>query len=610
MTHRRLLAWLVVLALAVPTALAADPNAWLDKVHPLVVERATADGESEFLIFLDVQADLAPVAGLRTKDERGRRVFELLTDAASRTQGPLIAWLEERGIPHRPFWIVNMIWARADLAAVAEIAARTDVRRLDANPRIRVDAPTPVDEQGSAVPRSIEWGVSKVHADDVWALGYDGRGIVVGCQDTGYDWDHPALIDQYRGWDGLAADHNYHWHDSIHSGGGICGSDSSVPCDDHGHGTHTAGTVVGDDGGANQIGMAPGARWIGCRNMDQGTGAPATYTECFQFFIAPTDLANENPDPSKAPHVINNSWLCPESEGCSHDTLLTIVENTRAAGIVVVGSAGNDGSGCNSINAPPAIYDATFTVGATDSSDNIAGFSSRGPVTVDGSDRLKPDVSAPGVSVRSSIPGGGYGNASGTSMAGPHVAGLVALLLDARPDLIGRVEEVESIIRLSAVPRTTSQQCGGIPGSEVPNPVYGYGRIDALATITGDADGDGVDNMNDCAPVNGAVWDSPGPATDLRVEANSLGTGLFWSAPTGEGLGAVRYDVLRSTLADDFSSPTCLASDTPHTASFDPDDAGTVGHFYLIRARNACGDTLGAMSDGTPRSGGICAQTP
>jgi hypothetical protein len=195
-------------------------------------------------------------------------------------------------------------------------------------------------------------------------------------------------------------------------------------------------------------------------------------------------------------------------------------------------------------------------------------------------------------------------------MAGPHVTGLVALVLDARPDLIGRVEEVESIIRLSAVPRTTSQQCGGIPGSEVPNPVYGYGRIDALAAITGDADGDGVDNLNDCSPVNGAVWDSPGPATDLRVENNNLVTGLYWSAPTGDGVGEVRYDVLRSTQADDFSSPTCLASDTLHTSSFDPHDAGTDLSYYLVRAKNECGGALGSTSDGTPRSGGICAEIP
>ena len=155
----------------------------------------------------------------------------------------------------------------------------------------------------------------------------------------------PRAQDQVPRLERLARNHNYNWHDSIHSGGGSCGADSPAPCDDFGHGTHTMGTMVGDDGGTNKIGVAPRRKWIGCRNMDQGVGTPATYTECFQWFIAPTDLPNQNPDPSKAPHVINNSWGCPPSEGCTDPTVLqTVVENTRAAGIEVVVSAGNAGS--------------------------------------------------------------------------------------------------------------------------------------------------------------------------------------------------------------------------------------------------------------------------
>ena len=149
------------------------------------------------------------------------------------------------------------------------------------------------------------------------APGYTGQGAVIAGQDTGYQWDHPALKDQYRGWNGSAADHNYNWHDAIHATGSSCGADSPCPCDDNDHGTHTMGTMVGDDGGANQIGMAPGARWIGCRNMNAGVGTPTTYIECFEWFIAPTDLAGQNPNPAMAPDVINNSWGCPESEGCS-----------------------------------------------------------------------------------------------------------------------------------------------------------------------------------------------------------------------------------------------------------------------------------------------------
>jgi subtilisin family serine protease len=325
----------------------------------------------------------------------------------------------------------------------------------------------------------------------VWALGYTGQGVVVGGQDTGYQWNHPALINHYRGWDGTNANHNYNWHDAIHglnphnTGNNPCGYNLTAPCDDNSHGTHTMGTMVGDDGAGNQIGMAPGAKWIGCRNMERGWGTPATYTECFQWFVAPTDLNGQNPDPSKAPDVINDSWYCPPAEGCADPLILqSVVENVRAAGIVVVFAAGNSGSGCSSINAPGAMYDASFTVGATDSGDNIAGFSSRGPVTVDGSNRLKPNVSAPGVNIRSSVPVNSYASGwSGTSMAGPHVVGLVALLLSAHPELRGQVDTIEHIIESSAVPRTDSQSCGDIPGTDVPNNTYGWGRVDALAAL-------------------------------------------------------------------------------------------------------------------------------
>jgi serine protease AprX len=313
---------------------------------------------------------------------------------------------------------------------------------------------------------------------------------VVGGQDTGYQWNHPALINAYRGWNGATADHNYNWHDAIHENnpntlpGNPCGFDSLVPCDDNGHGTHTMGTMIGDDGGSNQIGMAPGAQWISCRNMEEGWGTPATYTECYQWFIAPTDLNGENPDSTKAPHVINNSWGCPVSEGCvTPDILLAVVQNVRAAGILTAHSAGNSGSSCSTVNTPAAIYDESFTVGSTTSTDAISSFSSRGPVTIDGSGRLKPDITAPGSSIRSSRPTNTYGISSGTSMAGPHVAGLVALLISANPALAGQVDALEQIITSTAVPLTTTQNCGDVPGDQIPNNTFGWGRIDALAAV-------------------------------------------------------------------------------------------------------------------------------
>ncbi len=424
-----------------------------------------------------------------------------LTETAQRTQQPVLKTLRERGLEHRSFWVANMIWVRGDLPAIQSLAQREETARIIANSANRVpDLPPSPSPKISQMANSVEWNISQVHAPNVWALGYTGQGVVVGGQDTGYQWDHPALINHYRGWDGTNANHNYNWHDAIHginshnTGDNPCGYNLLAPCDDNSHGTHTMGTMVGDDGAGNQIGMAPGARWIGCRNMERGWGTAATYMECFQWFLAPTDLNDQNPDPSKAPDVINNSWYSDASEGTTNLLVFqTAVENLRAAGVVVVVSAGNEGSSCSTITSP-AIYDASFSVGATDSGDNIAGFSSRGPVTVDGSNRLKPNVSAPGVNIRSSVPVNSYaGGWSGTSMAGPHVVGLVALLISAHPELKGQVDGIERIIEHTAVPRTDPQSCGGVPGADIPNNTYGWGRVDALAALgLGDSDGDGM----------------------------------------------------------------------------------------------------------------------
>ena len=482
--------WMVksaCLVLAVLTARAGVPENWQDKVDPRLLQGAPAT--NEFLVILSEQADLSGATALKTKAAKGRYVFERLTEVAQRTQQPLLKTLQEKKLEYQPFWVANMICVRGDLPAIQSLAQRADTARIVANSANRVPDLLPV----TAAPRitsSVEWNLSQVHAPDVWALGYTGQGVVVAGQDTGYQWNHPALINHYRGWDGTNANHNYNWHDAIHgpnphnTGDNPCGYNLTAPCDDNSHGTHTMGTMVGDDGAGNQIGMAPGAKWIGCRNMERGWGTAATYLECFQWFLAPTDLNDQNPDPSKAPDVINNSWYSDASEGTTNLFVFqTAVENLRAAGVVVVVSAGNEGSGCSTITSP-AIYDASFSVGATDSGDNIASFSSRGPVTVDGSNRLKPNVSAPGVNIRSSVPVNSYaGGWSGTSMAGPHVVGLVALLLSAHPELRGHVDTIEHIIESSAVPRTDSQSCGDIPGTDVPNNTYGWGRVDALAAL-------------------------------------------------------------------------------------------------------------------------------
>jgi uncharacterized repeat protein (TIGR01451 family) len=465
---------------------------WQANVAPAVLD-AMQQGEAEFLVIMQEQADLSAAARMSTKAEKGAYVYNQLVRTARRSQAGLLMQLEEQGAAYQSFWVTNLVWVRGDLAVLQALAGRPEVASVEANPAIHVDIPDatqaePVQELSA--PQGIEWNIQRVGAPQVWAAGFTGQGAVIAGQDTGYSWTHPALKAQYHGWDGATADHNYSWHDAIHqndpntSPGNPCGFDARVPCDDNGHGTHTMGTMVGDDGAGNQVGMAPGARWIGCRNMEQGWGRPSTYLECYQWFLAPTDLDGQNPRPDLAPDVINNSWSCPSQEGCTDPFILQLaVENLRFAGILSVHSAGNSGPSCGTVLDPAAIYDASFTVGATNSAEQAASFSARGLSAHTG--LLKPDISAPGESIRSSSLGGGYVLLSGTSMAAPHVAGLGALLLSAYPELNGQVDDLEWAMEQTALPLTSTQTCGGIPGTEVPNPIYGWGRIDALAAFDG-----------------------------------------------------------------------------------------------------------------------------
>ncbi|PYJ09945.1 MAG: hypothetical protein DMF06_08075, partial [Verrucomicrobia bacterium] len=296
------------------------------KIAPEVLADTAEDRKTSVVIILADQADVSAAYEMKDQDARGWFVYHTLTQHASRTQASLKAFLAAQGAEYQSFWVANMIVATASRALVETLATRADVARIDSNRPARwIEPPEIANFQVTPdvpnVPDAAEWGVMNVNAPGVWALGFTGQGMVVGDLDTGMRWTHNALKPKYRGWDGFNADHNFNWHDAIHSGGGTCGANAVAPCDDHGHGTHTAGTTVGDDGAGNQVGVAPGAKWIGCRNMNVGAGTPATYTECFQFMIAPTDLAGNNANPALRPHVLNNSWGCPASEGCAAGTL-------------------------------------------------------------------------------------------------------------------------------------------------------------------------------------------------------------------------------------------------------------------------------------------------
>ncbi len=480
---------LLPLALALQSVFAAD-------VDP-ALRAGAADGArvDALIVFADQSRPaLAPLDARAGYRERRRALVDALRGRAQVQQAGVRAWLDEHGLAYRPYWIANLIAVRLDADELGAVARRDDVARVVANPKIAARLPQPLQGPGPAAPRAIEWNVSKIGAPLAWEAGYRGQGVVIGGEDTGYQWDHPALKPQYRGWADGVAEHAYNWHDAVHdSSGNPCGNDAPAPCDDHGHGTHTAGTFAGDDGGDHRIGVAPGARWIGCRNMDGGVGTPASYIECMQWMLAPTDAAGQNEDPDRAPDIVSNSWTCTPDEGCTTGTeIATAVDNLAAGGIFFVAGAANEGPACGSIAQPPAIYEASFVVGMTDAADALDFQSSRGPVS--GVERVRPDVVAPGVAIVSSVPNDDYAVMTGTSMATPNVAGAAALLMSADPTLKGDPQRVAALLRDTAIRDGVSDPynsgCGGLTMADWPNYQAGYGRIDVWAAVQAALAGD------------------------------------------------------------------------------------------------------------------------
>ncbi len=460
-------------------ALAGSAGSYAAWGHP----GFTSDG---FLIVMREQADVQKAASIANRTERINTVYQTLVGTAERTQAPARAELDRLGVKFRPHYLINMIevYGRTDL--MSAFAARPEVKEVILNPNVRMaNYSEKLDLLAINTPgQGVEWNITAIRAPEAWAQGVTGKGIVVAGADTGVDWTHPTLQSKYRGWNGSAAQHDYNWFDPWDG--------SAAPMDDNGHGTYTLGLAVGGDGQANQIGVAPGAQWIACRNMRYGIGNPGVYISCMEFFLAPFPHGGDpfrDGRPDLAPDVVNNSWGCPPREGCRADTLYLALQNLKAAGIMMVAAAGNDGPACGSAGDPPANSAAVFSVGASDQFNTLAFFSSRGPEQ----GLIKPDITAPGYMVRSSIPGGKYTISAGTSAASPHVAGAVALLWSADPSLVGDIDRTEEILRASAVPVSIGQYCStfkneGTPclcgqdsESAVPNNSFGAGILDVYA---------------------------------------------------------------------------------------------------------------------------------
>ncbi|MFD2208165.1 S8 family serine peptidase [Virgibacillus halophilus] len=428
------------------------------------------------------------------------------------------------------YYIVNGMAVTATKEVAEKIAAFSEVEKILPNENRQLFAksstavkPAEKTAKKSAVSKTdkqnktkaddnVEWNVDRVGAPAVWNTGIDGTGTVVASIDTGVQWDHPALKEKYRGYDTTTGeiDNDFNWYDAT--------AGQTEPYDDLGHGTHVTGTMTGSEpDGSNQVGVAPGAKWIAVKAFTDAGGTDADLLDAAQWILAPTD-ADGNERVDMAPDVVNNSW----GGGPGLDEWYRdVVKAWRAANIFPAFAAGNvdlfNPGGPGSV-ASPSNYPESFAVGATDKNDKVASFSLRGPSPYD---EIKPDIAAPGSGIRSSVPGSGYAGNSGTSMATPAVSGVVALLHQANASMT--VDEIEEVLTTTAAAKTDSEY----PDS--PNNGYGYGLVNAydavnsitegLGTIQGKVAKEGDDND---APTfeHDAVKESyAGMNLDLTVQA-------------------------------------------------------------------------------------------
>lgn len=365
---------------------------------------------------------------------------------------------------YESFFIINCVNLVARKSVIVELAKRDDVEKIIENKVIKVEKPEKNEKirmSRSAYDIHIPWNLKAINAYKAQRYTKDcNNEVVVGIIDSGVDSTHRAISKNYRGNDSsLAA---YSWYNTI------TGKDGSQekPYDDRGHGTHVCGTILGSKENA-LLGVAPKAKWIGVKVFDQdGETDNVKLLKAGEWIMAP------NGDPTKAPKVVNNSWGGNSNDGFFQE----IVKKWREAGIFPVFSAGNVGpfndGGDDSIGTPGA-YPESYAVGAIRKDEHIAKFSLRGKSSY--TNKIKPDIVAPGVNILSCIPGEKYTIYTGTSMAAPHVTGVIALMLQVNPNLT--VDQIENILNETALPLKDEYY------TTTPNNGYGYGKVNAVSAV-------------------------------------------------------------------------------------------------------------------------------
>ncbi len=472
---------------------AVDPSQ-LAKIDPGLLQALQRDESRQIDVIVEMKPVGAPLPEVGTLDQAQQRqavVDSLQVTAQQSQQAAQFLLLQQVQAGHagdvRAFWIFNGLAASLDYQATIQLASLEDVFFIRAENTYQLEPPPIESEDEPQLGDSVEWNIARIRADLAWdALRITGAGVVVANIDTGVDWLHPALRTRYRGYDpnGLY-NHQCNWFDAT-------GQGAVYPVDYNGHGTHTMGTAVG----ANGIGVAPEATWIAVRAFDnQGSAAESWLHAAFQWILDPGPGCTP-------PDIVSNSW---SSSLGGTEAFRPDVSALQAAGIFAPFAAGNNGPSPSSVGAP-ASYPEAFAVGSIASNDAVANSSGRGPsIWFDGI-LTKPDIAAPGVNVLSSLPGGTYGLASGTSMATPHVAGVAALILQAKPD--ASISQIETVMKQTAYPL----------GNPIPNNDSGWGRLDAYASLV---------SILDAGVLSGTVTDagSGSPLAGARIAATPFFTG-------------------------------------------------------------------------------------
>jgi len=500
-------------------------TAWAGAIAPALetqMQELRGDDEVKVLVVLRDQADIDSMNRQlhdtrATRQQRHEAVLGALQDAAHRSQEALTDHLSARqregGIRgYTSHWLVNSVMVVGTVDAIRELARRNDVEVIE--PDLKVELIEPIHSERATRPGGgrgigICPGVEAIKAPYVWReFGIDGTGAVVGIMDTGVDGSHPALAARWRG---LFADPSECWLDN--SGQGT----PDFPVDNDSHGTHVMGTLTGlapDD----TIGVAPGALWIAANTIDQDVSS-----EFDNDVIASLEwFADPDGDPvttDDVPCVVQNSWGVFEGLGYPdcYSYWWNAIDNCEAAGVVLTWSAGNEGPDIASLRSPADRADSpynTFSVGSTQHYEpyEISDFSSRGRSVCGGPYATKPEICAPGSDIYSAQPGGGYQYLDGTSMAGPHVAGVVALMCAANATL--DVETIKQVLMDTAIDK-------GIAGEDN---TYGHGFLDAYAAVGAVMSGLGT--------VDGTVTDAgrAPPLAGVRVGVVDRPTSRFTDA--------------------------------------------------------------------------------